>query len=90
LFVIAQISAQWQDPPYQTALPVTVTVTAKIIAVTNTAPYFPKSLTSMTLETGLSGSLPVPITSAKDNENQAITAKVELPAGSNFLKWNSD
>ena len=32
----------------------------------------------------------VPLTEAKDDENQAITHKVELPTGASFLKWEKD
>ena len=44
----------------------------------------------MTLETGKDGVLMVPISEAKDDENQAITHKVELPIGASFLKWDND
>ena len=44
----------------------------------------------MALTTGTDGVVPVPITEAKDKENQAITARVELPTGASFLKWDND
>jgi hypothetical protein len=44
----------------------------------------------MALTTGTDGVVSVPITEAKDKENQAITARVELPTGASFLKWDND
>lgn len=67
-----------------------MTILAKKVEVVNSAPYFPKQLTSMTLETGKDGVVMVPLTEAKDNENHAITAKIELPTGASFLKWDID